>query len=33
VHETRFMGHHFEFVEKPISPIELLSRIRRLGAA
>lgn len=31
-HETRFMGHHFEFAEKPISPIELLSRIRRLAA-
>jgi CheY-like chemotaxis protein len=33
VHETRFLGHNFEFVEKPISPIDLLSRIRRLRVA
>ena len=31
VHEARCTGHHFEFVEKPILPIDLLSRIRRLG--
>lgn len=31
--DARFKGHRFEFLEKPISPLDLLSRIRRLRAA
>jgi CheY-like chemotaxis protein len=31
--EAGVKGHRFEFLEKPIPPLDLLSRIRRLHAA
>lgn len=33
VREADSRGHAFDFIEKPIPPIDLLGRIRRLGAA
>lgn len=33
VHEASTKGHQFDFLEKPIPPLDLLSRIRRLKAA
>jgi DNA-binding NtrC family response regulator len=33
VQSSRFKGREFEFIEKPIPPMDLLSRIRRLQAA
>jgi CheY-like chemotaxis protein len=32
-HAARFRGQHFEFLDKPIPPMDLLSRIRRLRVA
>lgn len=33
VHEAALKGHRFEFLQKPIPPMELLRRIRHLRAA
>jgi DNA-binding NtrC family response regulator len=33
VEEAQFNGYRFEFLEKPIPPLDLLKRIRRLHAA
>jgi CheY-like chemotaxis protein len=32
VGDARFQGHRFEFLQKPILPLELLNRIQRLRA-
>jgi CheY-like chemotaxis protein len=33
VRHARAKGHSFEFLQKPIPPLDLLSRVRRLSAA
>jgi CheY-like chemotaxis protein len=33
VHDARVRGHGFEFLQKPIPPVDLLRRIRHLHAA
>jgi CheY-like chemotaxis protein len=33
VRDARFQGHRFEFLQKPILPLDLLHRIQRLRAA
>lgn len=33
VRDATFKGHNYEFLEKPIPPLDLLNRIRRLRAA
>jgi len=33
IRDSNFKGHPYEFLEKPIPPLDLLSRIRRFRAA